>query len=183
MARTMFDAAFSFDFAQHFLLDGLVIVFLVSAIAKLLALHTFRFGLQLLPFMAAPLAAVASVAVPVAELLLAVFLFLNHGWAKYAAISMLIVFSGVALVAIGLGRQVPCGCFGQLDGQSLSWRTVLRNGLLILVVVSVLGFEARTEWLLLSLWPTGLLTLAGLSMMRIYRNQQRIVGLRKVNIL
>jgi len=175
--------ALSLYFTQHFLLDSLVIVFLVAGTAKLLALHTFRFGLQLLPFMPAPLAAVASVAVPVTELFLAAFLFLNQDWAKYAAIGMLIVFSGVALVAVGLGRQIPCGCFGQLDGQTLSWRTVLRNGLLILVVVSVLGFEARTEWLLLSLWPTGLLILARLSMMRIYKNQQLIVGLRKANIL
>jgi hypothetical protein len=127
-AEVMLDGA-SFHFAQHFLLDSLVIVFLVSGTAKLLTLPTFRFGLQLLPFMSARLAAVVSVALPVAELVLATFLFANHSWAKYAAIGMLIVFSGVAVVAVAMGRQVPCGCFGQLDGQTLSWRTVFRNGL------------------------------------------------------
>ena len=175
--------ALSVHFVQHFLLDGLVIVFLVSGAAKLLARDTFRFGLQLLPFMPAPLAAVVSTTLPIGELALAIFLFLNHGWAKYTAIGMLTVFSGVALVAMGMGRQVPCGCFGQLDGQTLSLRTVVRNGLLILLVVAVLGFEGRTEWLLMSLWPTGLLLLAGLSVVRIYRNQQLIVGLRKAKIL
>jgi Methylamine utilisation protein MauE len=175
--------ALSVHFVQHFLLDGLVIVFLASATAKLLALPTFRFGLQLLPLMPAPLAAVVSLAVPIAELLLAIFLLLNHAWAKYTAIGMLLVFSGAAGVAVGMGRQVPCGCFGQLDGQALSLRTVVRNGLLILLVVAVLGFEARTEWLLMSLWPTGLLFLAGLSLVRAYRNQQLILGLRKAKIL
>jgi drug/metabolite transporter (DMT)-like permease len=175
--------AVSFHFAQHFLLDSVVIVFVVSGTAKLLALHTFRFGLQLLPLMPAPLAAMVSFALPIAELVLAAFLFMNHSWAKYAAIGMLIVFSGVALVAVGMGRQVPCGCFGQLDGQTLSLRTVFRNGFLILLVVAVLGFERRTEWLLMSLWPTGFFLLAGLSLVRIYNNHQLIVGLRKAKLL
>ena len=173
----------SVHFVQHFILDGLVIVFLVSGTAKLLALPTFRFGLQLLPYMPAPLAAVVSVALPIAELILAIFLFLNQGWAKYTTIGMLLVFSGVAGVAVGMGRQVPCGCFGQLDGQTLSLRTIVRNGLLILLVVAVLGFDGSTAWLLMALWPTGLLLLAGLSLVRIYHNQQLILGLRKVKIL
>jgi hypothetical protein len=173
---------FNWQLAQHFLLDSLVILFLVSGTAKLLSLHTFRFGLQLLPLMTAPVAAVVSIALPVAELILAAFLFLNHDWAKYAAISLLVLFSGVAVVAVAMGRKVPCGCFGQLDGQTLSWRTVIRNGFLILIAISVLGFERRTEWML-SLWPTGLILLAGLSLVRVYQNHRLIVGLREAKVL
>ena len=40
-----------YRFVQACLLDAVVIVFLVSGTAKLLGLQTFRFGLQLLPFM------------------------------------------------------------------------------------------------------------------------------------
>jgi hypothetical protein len=169
-------------FAQHLLLDSLVIVFLVSGAAKLLDLPTFRFGLQLLPFMTARVAAVAAIAVPLAELLLAVSLFLNGTGAKYAAIGMLALFSGVALVAVRMGRKVPCGCFGQLDGQTLSFRTVLRNGILIGMALSVLGLQHRTEWLLPP-WQSGLCLLACLSLARIYKNHQLILGLQKAKLL
>jgi len=168
--------------AQHFLLDTLVILFLVSGTAKFFGLRMFRFGLQLLPLMTAPVAAVVSVILPVAELLLGFFLFLNYSWAKYAAIGVLFLFSGIALLAVGMGRSVPCGCFGQLDGQTLSLRTVIRNCFLILFVVGVLGLEARTEWIL-SLWPTALLLLAGLSLARVYQNHQLIIGLREAKLL
>ena len=175
-------SAVNLDVARQFLLDALVIVFLVSVTAKLVALHTFRFGLQLLPFMTAPVAAAISILLPVAELVLAIFLFLNHSWAKYAAIGLLIVFSGVALVAVGMRRQVPCGCFGQIDGQTLSWRTVFRNAVLILLVVAALGLEQRTAWSL-SLWPAALSFLVALSLVRIYNNHQLILGLRKAKLL
>src|SRR5215831_15271529 len=92
------------SYGQQLLLDALVILFVIAALAKLLGLRTFRFGLQLLPFMTAPVAAVVSVTLPVAELVLAVFLFLNQSWAKYAAVAMLLLFSAVALVAVRLGR-------------------------------------------------------------------------------
>ena len=170
------------DIARQFLLDALVLVFLVSTTAKIVALPTFRFGLQLLPFMTAPVAAAVSILLPVAELVLAIFLFLNYSWAKYAAIGLLIVFSGIALVAVRMKRQVPCGCFGQLDGQTLSWRTVFRNGFLILLVVAALGLERRTEWSL-SLWPAALCFVAALSLVRIYKNHQLILGLRKAKLL
>jgi hypothetical protein len=176
-----FDAA-CWNLAQHFLLDVLVIVFLVSGTAKLLALHTFRFGLQLLPLMTPRVAAVISIALPVAEIVLAALLFLNQTWAKYTAIGLLVLFSGIALLAVGLGRSVPCGCFGQLDGQTLSWRTVLRNGFLIIIVAAVLGLERRTEWML-SLWLTGLFLLAGLCVVRVYQNHRLIVRLREARVL
>jgi hypothetical protein len=168
--------------AQHFLLDSLVILFLVSGTAKLLGHRTFRFGLQLLPFMTAPVAAVVSIVLPIAELVLAIFLFLNFTWAKIAAIGLLVLFTAVALFVIGMKRNVPCGCFGQLDGQNLSWWTVVRNTLLILIVVVVLGMERRTEWML-SLLPTVFVLLAGLSIVRIYQNQVLISGLRKAKVL
>jgi hypothetical protein len=170
------------DLARQFLLDALVIVFLASAIAKFVAIPAFRFGLQLLPFMTDPVAAATSILLPVAELLLGILLFLNSSWAKYAAISLLIVFSSVALVAVAMKRQVPCGCFGQFGGQTLSWWTVFRNGFLILLVVAVLGLERRAEWSL-SIWPAALLFMAALSMGRVYTNHRLILDLRKAKVL
>jgi hypothetical protein len=178
----MSEYAAALQFAQHFLLDSLVILFLVSGIAKLFALHTFRFGLQLLPFMTKPVATVLSIAIPIAELVLAAFLYVNSTWAKYGAVALLVLFSGVALLAVGMGRKVPCGCFGQLDGQTLSIRTVIRNGVLILIAVGVLGLEQRTEWLL-SLWPTAMVLLFGLSLASAYKNHRLILGLREARVL
>jgi Methylamine utilisation protein MauE len=177
----LFDAA-SWNWAQHFLLDLLVILFLVSGTAKLFAWHTFRFGLQLLPFMTTPVATVVAIALPIAELALAACLYMNFSWAKYAAIGLLLVFSGIAALAVGMRRHVPCGCFGQLDGETLSWRTVLRNGILILIVVGVLGFERRTEWLLPT-WLTGVFMLCALSLLRVYNNHRLILDLRKAKLL
>src|SRR5262249_52942081 len=167
---------------QACLLDAVVIVFLVSGMAKLLGLQTFRFGLQLLPFMTSPVATVVSIGVPLAELAVAIGLFLNQARAQYASIVMLVLFSAVAGLAVLMGRQVPCGCFGQLDGQTLSVRTVLRNGLLILVIVATLGLEPRTQWLF-SLWPSALALLIGLSLVQAYQNHKSILILQKAKLL
>jgi hypothetical protein len=167
---------------QACLLDAVVIVFLVSGTAKLLGLQTFRFGLQLLPLMTRPVATVVSIGLSLAELAVALALFLNFGWAKYAAIGMLLLFSGVACLAVLMGRQVPCGCFGQLDGQTLSMRTVLRNGFLMLIVVAALGLERRTDWMF-SLWPSALVLLIGLSLVQAYQNHKSILILQKAKLL
>src|SRR5262249_45127525 len=134
--------------------------------------------LQLLPFMSFPVATVVAITLPLAELGVAIGLFLNQAWAKYASIAMLVIFSGVACLAVFMGRQVPCGCFGQLDGQTLSMRTVLRNCFLILVIVAGLGFERRPQWIL-SLWPSALVLLIGLSLVQAYQNHKSILILQK----
>src|SRR5215468_8231948 len=90
---------------QACLLDAVVIVFLVSGAAKLLGLRTFRFGLQLLPFMTSPVATVVSIGLPLAELAVAIGLFLNQAWAKYTSIGMLVLFSMAAWMAVLMGRQ------------------------------------------------------------------------------
>jgi hypothetical protein len=167
---------------QACLLDAVVIVFLVSGTAKLLGLPTFRFGLQLLPFMTSPVATVVSIGLPLAELVVAIGLFLNYDWARYVAIGMLVIFSGVACLAVFMGRQVPCGCFGQLDGQTLSMRTVIRNGVLALVIVASLGLERRTHWVF-SLWPSALMLLIGLSLVQAYQNHKSILILQKAKLL
>jgi hypothetical protein len=171
-----------YHIVQTCLLDAVVIVFLVSGTAKLLGLQTFRFGLQLLPFMTSPLATVVSIGLPLAELAVAIGLFLNQAWAKYASIGMLVLFSGVASLAVLMGRQVPCGCFGQLDGQTLSMRTVFRNGLLILVIVATLGLESRAQWPF-SLWPSALALLMGLSLVQAYQNHKSILILQRAKLL
>jgi len=167
---------------QACLLDAVAIVFLVAGTAKLLGLQTFRFGLQLLPLMTSPVATVVSIGLPLAELVVAIGLLLNYGWAKYAAIGMLVIFSAVACLAVLMRRQVPCGCFGQLDGQTLSMRTVIRNGLLILVTIASLGLEPRTHWIF-SLWPSALVLLLGLSLVQAYQNHKSILILQKAKLL
>jgi hypothetical protein len=167
---------------QACLLDAVVIMFLVSGTAKLVGLQTFRFGLQLLPFMTAPVATIVSIGVPLAELAVAIGLFLNQAWAKYTAIGMLVLFSGVACLAVLMGRQVACGCFGQLDGQTLSTRTVIRNVLLIVIIAGTLGLQRRTNWIL-SLWPSALVLLIGLSLVQAYQNHKSILTLQKANLL
>jgi hypothetical protein len=178
----MSPAVIDYRTVQACLLDAVVIVFVVSGTAKLLGLQTFRFGLQLLPFMTSPVAAVVSIALPLAELAVAIGMFLNEAWAKYTSIGMLVLFSMVAWMAVLMGRQVPCGCFGQLDGQTLSMRTVIRNGFLILVIVASLGLERRTPWVL-SLWPSALVLLLGLSLAQAYQNHKSILILQKAKLL
>ena len=57
-----------------------------------------------------------------------------------AATAMLVVFSAVLTIRLARGEHPPCACFGSLSAKPLSWRHLVRNGLLlVLAVISAAG--------------------------------------------
>lgn len=114
-------------------------VFTVAATAKLLDLNSSRqtveaFGLP--RRMARPLGTM----LPFAELAVAAAL-LPQSSARYGAICavvLLLVFSAGVAFALSQGRTPDCNCFGQVSSSQIGPRTLVRNGVLVVLA----GFAA-----------------------------------------
>lgn len=98
---------------------------------------------ELLPRALSVPAAGATVAI---ELFVAVSLI--SGWAMYvafpAAILLLIAFALAVGVNLHKGRIVPCGCFGSAR-ERISFRTLVRIGLLLLAVILSIGLTVSSR--------------------------------------
>ena len=66
-------------------------------------------------------------------------------WVAAAASLLLLVFFGVLARSFALGMEIDCGCFG--PGDPLTWKTLLRDGMLALlsVLVTIGAFLTRRE--------------------------------------
>ena len=65
-------------------------------------------------------------------------------WVAAIASALLLVFFAILVRSYALGMDIDCGCFG--PGEKLSWKTLLRDGLLVGVsVATTIGafFAAR----------------------------------------
>src|SRR4051795_10969648 len=114
----------------------LAVVFTVAAVAKLLDLPRSRrtmvaFGVK--PAWATP----AGTALPFAELATAILLVFEPTAQVGAvlALALLLVFIGGGSNALSKGRTPDCNCFGQIQAEPLSWRTLVRNGVLAAIAV------------------------------------------------
>jgi hypothetical protein len=86
-----------------------------------------------------PAATLLSVAVPVAELLVAAGLIVRPAVGAYAAIMLLGAFTFVVIRAIASGADVGCGCFGGVTDSPVSPRDILRNGMLAGLAILATG--------------------------------------------
>ena len=86
---------------------------------------------------------VAARTIPWIELTIGVFILL--GWAlrfsAAAAAGMLTLFFGVMLFSYGKGMSIDCGCFG--FGETLSVKSLLRDGLLVASAMVLTGLAFR----------------------------------------
>jgi uncharacterized membrane protein YphA (DoxX/SURF4 family) len=66
-------------------------------------------------------------------------------WVAAVASLLLLVFFGVLVRSFALGMQIDCGCFG--PGDQLTWKTLLRDGMLALlsVLVTIGAFLTRRK--------------------------------------
>ncbi len=126
--------------ALQYLLNGIldltVLVFLFSGVAKLHNRLLFKHTLLMFPFMTPLAAGAISYALPLGELALAALLYFNLAAAKWTAVGVLTLFSMVAFLV--RRRKIPCSCFGNFGGQTLSSFTVIRNAVLVLLVLSTI---------------------------------------------
>src|SRR5947209_4997139 len=85
------------------------------------------------------LAAPLAVALPVAELGVAILLLLagSARAAAVGAVALLVLFSAAIAVAVLRGRAPDCHCFGQLHSEPAGWKALARNALLAALAVFV----------------------------------------------
>jgi len=71
------------------------------------------------------------------EVVLGALLVLGVGlrWVAAVASALLLMFFAILVRSYALGMDVDCGCFG--PGEKLSWKTLVRDGLLVGVSVAV----------------------------------------------
>jgi thiol-disulfide isomerase/thioredoxin len=88
----------------------------------------------------ARIAGVLAIALPAAELAVAILL-LPARTAVYGAIgavALLVLFTAALANALARGRSPDCHCFGQLHSTPTSWRTLARSGALLAAALVVL---------------------------------------------
>lgn len=87
-----------------------------------------------------PLAPALALALPIAELVVALGLLFNRSaWSSaLAGLLMLGLFVVAISVNLAQGRTHDCHCFGQLHSRPLGWPTLLRNVLFALLAIVVL---------------------------------------------
>jgi hypothetical protein len=115
---------------------ALAAVWLVSAVAKALTPAQTATAADALG-VPAPVARITPVALPLAEVALAVGLIVP-GLRQIAAIGSLLllgVFTGLILRLLMSGKAAGCNCFGALSHSTLSRRDLVRNGILVLLAL------------------------------------------------
>jgi thiol-disulfide isomerase/thioredoxin len=123
----------------------LATVFLVAGVAKLLDREGSRkaalsFGVR------RPLAGVVAIALPLAEIAIAVLLLpaATRWWAAVGALALLLAFSAVIARAMARGEAPECHCFGQLHSAPAGWRTLARN-LVLAGMAALVAFAGRED--------------------------------------
>lgn len=84
---------------------------------------------------------------PWGELTLGLFLLLGK-WTTFAAgfsLILLLLFSLAIGINLRRGRLIACHCFGQSSQKPISWRDLVRNGLLMFATMALL-FRAEQSW-------------------------------------
>ena len=121
----------------------LAIVFVVAGITKL----TDRAGLRqaIIDFgVPATLATSLGFILPPAELAVAGALIprASAWWGAIGALSLLLLFTVGTVANLALDRKPDCHCFGQLHSSPAGWKTLGRNGVLVVIA----GFVAWQGW-------------------------------------
>lgn len=131
-------------------------VFLLASVPKLLAPHEFRFALRNYGLLPQRLVGPAAVLIPLVELLCATFLLLGVGVPIAAAFvgCLLALFSAAVAINLIRGKQFDCGCAGLVAPRRISWRMILRNGLLAAVAVWLAVRPPRGASILVAPWPS-----------------------------
>src|SRR5690242_20584973 len=91
----------------------------------------------------------AALALPVVELAAAVALVVRPSaqWGGLVALALLVAFIGGITNVLVHGRTPDCNCFGQIATAPVTWRTLVRNGVLAALAVIVLAQGAGSSLL------------------------------------
>ncbi len=117
----------------------LAVVFLVAAVGKLFDLQGSRRALEEFD-VPARAARLGGIALPVAELAVAIALLIRPtaGWGAAGALLLLLAFAGGVARAMSRGQAPDCHCFGQIHSEPAGRSTLIRNGVLAAAAAVVL---------------------------------------------
>lgn len=136
------------------------ILFLYTGIAKLMEIPTFKEQLASSPFMSV-FAGYIAWALPVAEILLAIALFIpkTRLVALYVTAALMLFFTGYILALLYTDSQLTCSCGGVIEGLTPN-QHILFNG--ICVILALIGAVSlpKKEIYLRHKWITSSSTLA-----------------------
>jgi uncharacterized membrane protein YphA (DoxX/SURF4 family) len=113
------------------------LIFLTAAYGKLRHWAVFQGVVANYRLLPEVLVAPVAYLLPPAEAVLGAALLLGAGspWPEAAAASLLLLFAAAMGINIGRGRRhIDCGCFQSALKQSLSWKLVIRNVVLSLLL-------------------------------------------------
>ncbi|MGO8948388.1 MAG: MauE/DoxX family redox-associated membrane protein [Ktedonobacterales bacterium] len=118
----------------------LALVFLAAGTAKLADWRGSQKAITAFGLPAA-LAPTLGFLLPLAELAVAVALVPRPTawWGALGALALLLLFSAGISYNLAQGRRPDCHCFGQLHSQPIGWPTLVRNGLLAVPALLILG--------------------------------------------
>jgi hypothetical protein len=119
------------------------LIFLTAAYGKLRHWQVFQGVIANYRLLPEVLVAPVAYLLPPAEAFLGTALLLSLGspWPEAAAASLLLLFALAMGINIGRGRRhIDCGCFQSALKQSLSWKLVIRNVVLSLLL-GVVAFD------------------------------------------
>jgi uncharacterized membrane protein YphA (DoxX/SURF4 family) len=121
------------------------ILFLYTGISKLLEYTVFKEQIAASPVLA-PVAKWIAAGLPLAELLVAVLLFIPRWRLKglYTSFILMILFTGYIIAILNFSKYIPCSCGGVLAQLSWSQHIVFNSVFIILAIVGI-ALEKRME--------------------------------------
>ncbi len=81
------------------------------------------------------------VVVAIAEIAVAGLLLVVPPWGAIAAFVLLIGFTTLLAGVVRSGRPVHCACFGALTDSPVSWRSLVRNAVLLVATLPVMVLD------------------------------------------
>jgi prepilin signal peptidase PulO-like enzyme (type II secretory pathway) len=138
----------------------LIAVFATAALAKL----TDRAGSEksFIDFgVPRTLAGPVSIVLPLVEIATAALLVpvAFAWWGAVLALALLVIFTAAIALNLLRGRRLDCHCFGSIQSEPASWRTVARNGILIAISMFSVWQASRNPGPSAVAWIAGLSTI------------------------
>lgn len=123
-----------------------VILFLYTGIAKLIDVNLFEEQLAESPIMK-PLAPVVVWALPIAEFIVSLLLFVSKYRLKglYAAFILMVLFTAYVGILLSISKELPCSCGGIVE--ALSWQGhLIFNTVLILLSFAAIRMQKQLTY-------------------------------------
>jgi len=114
-------------------------LFLYTGIAKLMDYDVAKEQIGLTPLLA-PIAGVVVIALPIIEIITAIFLFLPRmrKVALYTSLGLMVAFTGYIIYILKYNDTLPCTCGGVLETLSWNQHLTLNIGLILLSLTGIL---------------------------------------------